>query len=55
VEFLLLIPVIGILAQLWVSFRTRTRRAPGIEETIGRHQRAIAAMNASVGSHVSEV
>lgn len=46
VEFLLLIPVFGVLAQIWVTWSRRTRRAPGVEDTMAAHQRALAAMAA---------
>jgi hypothetical protein len=51
VEFLLLIPVFGVLAQVWVTWSGRTRRAPGAEQSMAAHQRALAAMAAPASSH----
>jgi hypothetical protein len=42
--FLLLIPVFFVLAQGWVSWQARPRKAPQAEQTIGAHQRALAAL-----------
>ncbi len=52
-EFLLLIPVFGVLAQVWVSWSSRTRRAPGVEQTMAAHQRALAAMATPVPTGVA--
>ena len=43
-EFLLLLIVVPVLAQVWVSWTSRTRKAPGVEQTMAAHQRALAAM-----------
>ena len=45
--FLLIPPVFFILAQLWLAWRSRARRAPEIEATIKEHERFRAAMSAS--------
>jgi hypothetical protein len=47
VEFLLLIPVFGVLAQGWVAWQGRTRKAPGAAQTMAAHQRALAALASS--------
>lgn len=43
-EFLIIIPVAFVLANAWVVWSSRTRRAPEIEQTIQAHQRFTEAM-----------
>lgn len=47
VLFLLIPPVFFIIAQLWLAWKSRSRRAPEIEATIEAHARFRAAMSTS--------
>jgi hypothetical protein len=44
VLFLLVIPVVFVVAEAWVIWTGRTRRAPEVADTVAQHQRALAAL-----------
>jgi hypothetical protein len=44
VLFLLVIPVVFVLAEAWLIWSGRTRKEPGVMESVERHRRALAAL-----------
>ena len=42
--FLLVIPVVFVLAEMWVMWSNRTRKAPEAYATVAQYQRARAAL-----------
>lgn len=47
--FLLIPPGFFVIAQLWLAWRSRTRKAPEIEATIEAHARFRDAMSTTIG------